>query len=470
MSRKSRCDTGTEPALRCRVAHIPEENSSSRRLERRLTSFVLVAAIAVWTLNAVIRWYAAAPLGHDEARYALDARDLLTGTPSRFLYSASGMSIVPIPGLLAGGSERALRLLPMLLGFAFLFAVWLLAKTTRGHRTAAWTVAVLAASPQLAVHGSELLSDLPSATCLLLAITILTQELTIQPQLRPRVLWVGPLCATAFYLRFGSCVSVAIIGVTFAIVGRRSILARPWLVGATFGLLVAALVPHVVRSIHLTGSVTGILRLSAAIPGEAKGISAYLASPVSQYGVVVFAAMVAGVAGAWRDRIAITFAVIALAQVGVLASTTQAQPRFIYLATVLLVILGVDTAGRLLDQLRAKARTGIVIMSMLLLAASCGNELLNGFTHRERRFSGAWKTYTAAAIIRADHSTERYCEAVAPRDQTRLEWYSGCRSGVRPTGEPAVVYTVRDGKQHNPPANAVLVALLPGLLDVVRAE
>src|SRR5436189_3808799 len=119
----------------------------------------------------------AAPPEHDEASYALAARDMLEGVSTRFLSSAGGMRLIALPGVLGGASEHALRVLPLLLGLVFLATAWLFARRMFGHTTAAFTVAILATSPQLAVHSSELLSDLPSASCILAAILLLHAEL-----------------------------------------------------------------------------------------------------------------------------------------------------------------------------------------------------------------------------------------------------------------------------------------------------
>src|SRR4051812_18996734 len=92
--------------------------------EQRLARLVLLAGIAVWIANTLLRWRAGAPLGHDEARYALDARDVLAGHPVRFLYAGGGMTAIGIPGVLAGATEQMLRLTPALLGGGFLAAAW----------------------------------------------------------------------------------------------------------------------------------------------------------------------------------------------------------------------------------------------------------------------------------------------------------------------------------------------------------
>lgn len=437
----------------------------------RLTWFITLAAFAYWIANAVLRWWTAAPLGHDEARYALDASDLLlTGSATRFHYSAPGMTLVPLPGLLAGGSERALRLLPVLLGVVFLLAVWVFARRLRGPRTAAWTLVVLCTSPKLAVHSSELLSDLPSAACLLLGLTVAIGELSRGGGPRWQLTAAAPLFAAAFYLRYGSTAPIAVIGAVLVVMNTATIRRHPWPVIATIVLFAALLLPHVHSSIVSTGSATGILRSSAEIPGAAAGIAAYLRDPLYTYGVLIAPVMLIGALPLRWTKQHVALQLVAIGHIALLASTTQAQPRFVYLATVLLVMLGVDVVIAGADRApRAVARAGAACVAVVALAL-CVRNLVHGVTlYRAMRAEKYPQVFIAAEVIRRDRDPSLPCELVAADDHTRLEWYSGCRT-VRAQQRDVLIYELRDGMDPTPPPGRVRVAFLPSLVDVIRSS
>src|SRR5215207_4042871 len=105
---------------------------------------VLAIGLTAWIAGAVAIWLSAPPLGHDESQYAISAKDLLAGEPERLFNLSKGMTFVALPGVLAGGSELALRFVPLLLGVGFVLAAWQVARRAFGEATAAWTVVALA--------------------------------------------------------------------------------------------------------------------------------------------------------------------------------------------------------------------------------------------------------------------------------------------------------------------------------------
>ncbi len=445
---------------------------------RRITAIAAIGGFAVWIANAIVRWAQAVPLGHDEARYALDARDFLAGGAPRFLYSAPGMTLVPVPGLVAGGGERALRLLPLVLGVVFLACVWRLARKTLGAPTAAWTVALLAGSPQLSQHSSELLSDLPSTALLLLAISVLVTEAARPEGPRWRLVWIAPLLAAAFWIRFGSAPAIAIIGGVFLVAGWRAWRVRPWPVCLAVVLAALLVLPHFYRSWQLTGSPLGILEMSREIPGEAHGLAGYLRSPLSHYGASIGVAMLAGlvpiraVSARGRDRTRLALLAIAVAQIVVLAYTTQAQPRFIYLATVLLVMLGVDTLRACGERVGHTARLPASVVALLAVAFMWVNAFENAVgDYAASRIEKYSVTFIASAVIKADHAASQPCDVVAPDDRTRIEWYSGCRAIMYAADSEGRLYLVGDGLGQTPlPEGGRWLAIVPGVVDVVRVR
>lgn len=444
---------------------------SAPTAEQRLARVVLVAGVLVWIANALLRWGSGVPLGHDEARYALDARDVLTGQPVRFLYAGGGMTVIAFPGVLAGATEQMLRLVPMLLGGGFLAASWYVARVLAGGRdsvTAAWTVGVLAGGTTLAYHSIELLSDLPSTACMLLAIALLIGELSRESGPRWRLCLVAPLCVAAFHIRYGSCLSIASIGVVFVVVAALHGRLRTWPVLTTCVLAAALFVPHAVWAIAKTGSPTGILHISAAIPPPPTSVLGYLERPVSMYGTLVAPLMAIGILAARRSWPYAAILWVALAQLIVLSITTQAQARYIFLATVLLALLGVDALVRLVRLTDGKVRVACGFVALALVAASWVATLDRAARYRDRRIEGPARALIAGAIIAADRDPSARCEVLA-HDTTRVEWYSGCVAvHVASSQTGMTLYEVRTGVDPSLPDGAVRIAFLPGIVDVIR--
>src|SRR5262245_49781322 len=118
-------------------------------MARRQLLALFAAGLGAWIVNAAILWLSGAPLGHDEAQYALAAKDALAGESPRWFYLSKGMTLVAAPGVAAGGSEIALRTMPFLFGIGFVLALAQVARAAfgpagnAGAEIAAWTVGVV---------------------------------------------------------------------------------------------------------------------------------------------------------------------------------------------------------------------------------------------------------------------------------------------------------------------------------------
>ncbi len=433
---------------------------------RRLARLVLVLGGSVWIVNALLRWCLDAPLGHDEARYAIDSKAVLDGSGGRFVYSSAGMALLAMPGILGGATEQALRALPVLFGIGFLVAAWLVAMVTSGAITAAWVVGVLAGSHQLAKHSSELLSDLPSATCLLVAIALIARELSRDGGPRLRLVSVAPLFAAAFYLRFGSCVPIAVISVVVMLTCTREV-RRHWrLVAVTACTFILLLVPHAITSLELTGSITGALRISSRLPVPPTSPIEYLTRPLALYGWTIAALCVLGILAVRRDVLRIMLVRIAVLHVIALAMTAHAQPRFVYFATVLLVILGVDTVVHISRLVSVPARMMLSTCALIAIAAAWVIALASARSYRDVKVAGPARALIAARVIAADRAPGEPCE-VTGADLTRLEWYSGCRSVLVPGPREGIrLYVVGDGRNGAFTSGMRRVAFVPGIVDV----
>jgi hypothetical protein len=184
--------------------------------------------------------------------------------------------------------------------------------------------------------------------------------------------------------------------------------------------------------------------------------------------------MVIGVVAIQRNRISIAMQLIAIAHIVCLGVLTHTQARYIFFATVLLVIRAVDVLGSLgprLGRLRGPAiAAAFAIVSSISIFA-----VYKAIRYRHVRGDLLRPTMLATAAIREDVKGAA-CEVLGRR-QTELEWYSGC-TGVLlvPTDSIAAgkhVYAVWDnsGGPSQPDLSALpgtFVLQIPGVVGVRR--
>ncbi len=396
----------------------------------RLPALVFAAGLLIWIINAAIVWLSAVPLGHDEAQYALSAKDLVLGEEPRWFYVSSGMSAVAAIGEAFGHGEIALRFPAFLLGIGFVLAAGGLAWRCYGATTAAWVVAVLAGTRSIVGLSSDLLTDLPAAACLLAGTMVIVGEVVRDAGApRWRVVKAAPLLAAAFYVRYASCIPILLLGVTALLVGFPSIRRRPLPIVVTAAVFVLLLVPHLLRANHETGSPLGILLASKDVPGKtwfAQGLETYLTSnPFAYYGLLAPPLLLAGLAAITRHRPTVMLWSIAIADIVLLGVVSHAQPRYIVYGITLLVILGVEQIRRW-----AGARRWVAVVAAIAVLVSWGLMLRTQLRRSVHRREATAASYAAAMAIRADAGGTS-CYVIGDAF-SQLEWYSGCRSATWP--------------------------------------
>lgn len=397
---------------------------------------LLVAGLVGWTVNTAIIWLHGPPLGHDEAQYTLIAKALLAGEEPRWFYASPGTSLLAIFGILAGGSEVALRLPTFVLGIGFVLAAAWLAWRCFSAATAAWVTVVLAATRSFTKLGADLLSDLPAATFLLAGTAVLTVEVTREGGPRWRTLLAAPLLAAALYLRYASCVPIAILGVAALAFGARAIARRPAPIAATSALFLVLLVPHALTSIRITGRPLGLLLASKDVPHQswiAEGLVDYLAvNPFGTYGVLAPPVLVAGLVAVsrFRDRRTALLWTVAVLDIAALGLITHAQTRYIAYGLALLVVLGVDLLRLWIAARAPRVRAALGAAAAVAIAVAWVLVVRLQLRTAAGRIASARSTIDAASVIRAD-AAGAPCQLVGDAF-TQLEWYSGCLSSSWP--------------------------------------
>jgi hypothetical protein len=334
---------------------------------------VFAAGLGAWLTSALIMLIAQGPLGHDESQYVVAAADVLAGRPTRLVYLSQGTSLLAVPGVAAGGSELAIRILPVMFGVAFVCAAWFLARTLTRSETAAWLVAVMAASIGMVKRSAELLSDMPAASGLLAGTAVLIAELSRESGPRRRILLAAPAFAAALYLRYGSALAIAIIGVLCALAYWRTVVRSPLRVLATAALFVLLLVPHFAIAYGKTGSPLGILLHSTDMITTVSepGLVTYLTTnPLRFYGIVTTPLLLVGIASIIRvrDRRLVLAWVIAVAIAIAFGLTALAQSRYIYYSQVLLLVLGIEQVLQLAHGRKLLAIAVVVSWALALVS------------------------------------------------------------------------------------------------------
>ncbi|MDB4961684.1 MAG: hypothetical protein JWP01_1683 [Myxococcales bacterium] len=383
---------------------------------------ILLAATLAWLAVAVLNVALGPPLGHDEAAFAVSAR----GGGPPWVYRSAGVTEVARIGVMLGGADWQLRLASMVLGLGMIAGVYAVGRAAFSARTGAWAAAVIAGAHPMALRSSELIGDLPATACVLLGISVLVGELSREDGARWRLVAAGPLFAAAFYLRYGSAPVIAIAGGVALVLWWRSILRRPLPVIAALAVFIVLLLPHVVQSLHATGKLFGILEVSSRMPRRAyagEGLVTYLTSnPFRFYGALVAPVMVAGLVGLVRPpaswRPSLFLGAVAVGQILAIGVQSHAQPRYIFVATALLIVLGVEALPRFVPPSAHRLALPLVVLAWI------GVVVTVPFYTRFLRDARAG-VVAASSAIRTDRAGAP-CLVVA-KVVTQLMWYTRCR-------------------------------------------
>ncbi|HUJ63265.1 MAG TPA: glycosyltransferase family 39 protein [Kofleriaceae bacterium] len=389
-----------------------------RSFERRL----LVAAIAVWALVTILSFASGPPLGHDEAAFSILAR----GGGSTWLYRSSGVIAIARIGVWLGGAEWQLRLTSAVIGLGVVLATYAVGRRAFGAGVGAWAAAVIAGAHPMVLRSTELIGDVPATACVLAGIAVLLGELSREDGPTFRLLAAAPAFAAGFYLRYGSAPVIAIAGLAAAVLYARAIRVRPAPVIASAAAFAALLLPHAIQSLRVTGKLLGILEVSSAMPRRAyigEGLVTYVTSdPLRYYGALVGPLAIAGLVALCRPparwRPTALLGAIAVGQILAIGLESHAQPRYVFIATTLLVVLGVELAQR---TLRPRRHLALALVCAAWLGAAIAIVPYNRYIANLRG-----PLMAAATAIRADDAG-RPCTIVS-RVVTQLMWYTGCDS------------------------------------------
>jgi hypothetical protein len=215
-------------------------------------------------------------------------------------------------------------------------------------------------------------------------------------------------------------------------------------------VLAALLAPHFIASIEDTGTLLGSLESAAGVPYRSyvgEGLVQYLTSnPFVFYGVLAAPVMVLGLVHlAWPRprRTTIFLGAIALGQIITLGLQTRAQPRYVFVAIVLLIVLGTDLV---VTVWRIPARRWAL---PLVVASWVG--AIAAVVPFDRFLARAQQPLDAAAATIAADAGGHSC-VVAGRQLPYLMWATRCQGTIAvpnmewPPGERHYFVSVPSGR------------------------
>jgi len=214
------------------VSKAPENSERGRRLPPIpvKTEMIVLGGIGlVFALVCVWLVSRGAPLGHDEAVYALKARTLAEGTTSAFFWNDYRAPGLPMALALIGrfvSSDASMRLGVVVFGGLAILLTWLIGRKLFDQRVGLGAATGMAFSPVVIASASSVWPDLPGTAIGLAVLTVLifsVQKDTVSWW----VLAAAPLSVAATLVRFGAPIPVGMGAVAIAVwrwkVVRRSV-------------------------------------------------------------------------------------------------------------------------------------------------------------------------------------------------------------------------------------------------------
>jgi hypothetical protein len=209
----------------------------------------------------------------------------------------------------------------------------------------------------------------------------------------------------------------------------------------------------------------GLLLASAATPRRAyvgEGLVTYLTSnPFAYHGALVAPVAVAGLVAIVRPptarrRAARFLAIVAIGQLVSVGLASHGQPRYVFPAIALLVVLGVEGATRIGEPARrllARFAAGAVVATWVVTAIAA----VPFARHMQRAYR---PVVAAAAAVRRD-AAGRPCVVTGVKVPP-LMWYAGCDGHTALGRVPAPAVPGRVGYLVGTPAAPVDLAAMSG--------
>jgi 4-amino-4-deoxy-L-arabinose transferase-like glycosyltransferase len=425
-------------ALRPRVEPEVRAGLGPGPIEAVILTGIVLAFGTIVTLGMA----ADVPFSADESVYALGARAFLQGGPSTgWTYERPPvMAALGTIAIQLGADETAFRVFGLVFGLLAVLAAWWLARGISGRTAGLFAALAVASIPTVQVDAGLFLTDVPATALVVLLAALLWRRFEGRDPLGPGLLWLVPIAAAAFYIRYGVIIPLAALAVTVPIVWPRQFLGARQQVAVALAAAAVLLIPYLIASIGNTGVPLGIPVGSedrAAPPYPGAALLQYLAwLPEPLVGIIAPALAVLAVvvtvqrlAHAARLRTwdratrALTFLVLPAAiQIAVLGLFALPQERYAFPPMMLLTVAG---CVAIVDVARMRAAVGRAL-ALAVAAAVLVSFVASAADITQRAGSRsdtlAWVRQVGQEI---DAHAAGTCSVLAS-DVAQVTWYSGC--------------------------------------------
>jgi small basic protein len=395
-----------------------------------LAAFAIATGIGISINNA---------FGYDESVYASLTRLWIEGTPAPGwgLHRPPMLSVLGILPQLAGAAEWSFRAEGLLFGLTTVVACWWFGRVVAGPVGGAVSGLIVATAAPLQVEAGTFLTDVPSASMVVCLAALLWRQVGGPRPIGRAFVILAPIAALAFYTRYGSMVAIGSLALAaMAVAGPRLWRARR-IVLAAMALFFLLLAPHAVVAVQHVGVPWGILQLA-----EGAAASRDASWPLLQYlgwfpfqllgpagaavalvgvGTILTTLLGAAIQRRVPDPFVAYMGIAVAAQLAVLALQIHAEPRYLFVPMLLLVITG---ARRIAVVVRpwASRRIGLAAAAaaatMLVLVA-----LVSTSAEVQRR--GQSYDWTRDVGLFIGQHARGPC-SVLTADVPIISWYSRC--------------------------------------------
>jgi hypothetical protein len=385
----------------------------------------------------------------DESLYATKTRALVTEIPSAYwgLFRPPGLTFIGLAALPVGLGDVSLRVASAVCGILAVGLAWGLARILWGALAGGIALLAVIASPIVLAQVARFHNDLPVVAPILALMVLLWWQLEEREEPGWPLLAVGPLAASAFYLRYGALAILVGVGVTATLLWWQHAIRHPRLVGATLLLAVALFVPHVIDAVGSTGSPLGIIRSAVTAADTSSPLQSawrYIRwAPTQLFGVT---GLLMGLAAVGYSAVAVACSIrarrptpaarrlawlllpAAVAAMGTVI-VSHAEPRYVLAPVVLVEIAG---AGGVAAAVRGlPARWGGIeghrlrLMAPLMLSGMVAVVGLMGVLWIRSEVRAGRVQWLAEAGRSIADDARGDCAVVSTMPPI-LSWYSGC--------------------------------------------
>lgn len=394
-------------------------------------------AIALAIANLVPLVLDGGGLGHDESAYALKAKHWIEGTPESGwnLHRGIAMSAYGYVIFEFGGSDAALRSWGIAAIVGLAVATWILGSRVGGRLVGPFAAIAVVSSPILLRRSTEYLSDVPAAALLMACMVIIWREFVRRNTPTYGLLWLLPFAWAAFYIRYQSVLSLALIAVTVGVLFAQKLKVGWRPVALTAGIGLVGLLPHFWFATYETGSPLGILTFTADVAGReyyGEGLVDYfllMGWPLAAFlGPIAAVFFVWWLLEGWGDatqRLTCLFLFVpTVGQVLALGILSHGEARFIFFPLALTLVGGITGFLHVSRSWKAEWRKAISLGLVVLMAGSLALSATYVRNSVGRRIAETEVVLLSADAIR-ETSGDAAC-GVMTSYQPQITFYSGC--------------------------------------------